>query len=171
MNLKLSPWILTTVIIIVFSFSAVAKHSTLSPHCGEDRHMLPGRSPSPSRRNQESHQHHSKFAQIKEVVNGKGTAFLKKIKKKLTLTFLGSCCKPQLSVTTSNYNVNDLWAILTRGYRRCADMGSKQSCENLNWNTHFVNYWVSQQCGIRDYKGVLYNQGFFVIRVLRGQFT
>lgn len=48
----------------------VAKHSTLSPHCGEDRHMLPGRSPSPSRRNQESHQHHSKFAQIKEVVNG-----------------------------------------------------------------------------------------------------
>lgn len=44
--------------------------------------MLPGRSPSPSRRNQESHQHHSKFAQIKEVVNGKGTAFLKKLKKK-----------------------------------------------------------------------------------------
>lgn len=42
--------------------------------------MLPGRSPSPNRRNQESHQHHSKFAQIKEVVNGKGTAFLKKIK-------------------------------------------------------------------------------------------
>lgn len=40
--------------------------------------MLPGRSPSPNRRNQESHQHHSKFAQIKEVVNGKGTAFLKK---------------------------------------------------------------------------------------------
>ena len=43
--------------------------------------MLPGRSPSPSRRNQESHQHHSKFAQIKEVVNGKGTAFFKKKKK------------------------------------------------------------------------------------------
>lgn len=40
--------------------------------------MLPGRSPSPNRRNQESHQHHSKFAQIKEVVNGKGTAFFKK---------------------------------------------------------------------------------------------
>lgn len=42
--------------------------------------MLPGRSPSPNRRNQESHQHHSKFAQIKEVVNGKGTAFFKKKK-------------------------------------------------------------------------------------------
>lgn len=46
--------------------------------------MLPGRGPSPNRRNQESHQHHSKFAQIKEVVNGKGTAFLKKkIKNKI----------------------------------------------------------------------------------------
>lgn len=45
--------------------------------------MLPGRSPSPNRRNQESHQHHSKFAQIKEVVNGKGTAFLKKKNNKI----------------------------------------------------------------------------------------
>ena len=73
--------------------------------------MLPGRSPSPNRRNQESHQHHSKFAQIKEVVNGKETAFLKKKNKKnkkMTLTFLGSSCKSQLSVTMSNFNVNDL---------------------------------------------------------------
>ena len=74
--------------------------------------MLPGRSPSPSRINQESHQHHSKFAQIKEVVNGKETAFFKKKKnkknKKMTLTFLGSSCKSQLSVTMSNFNVNDL---------------------------------------------------------------
>lgn len=59
-----------------FLYFAVAKHSR-SSNSGEDSTMLPGKSPITSRRNDGVHEEHdpelghpSKFAHLKQVVNG-----------------------------------------------------------------------------------------------------
>jgi len=65
-------------------FSTVAKHSSLSPPSEEDKNMLPGISPTPSRRSDRSHDSeghlsNSKFGHLKDVVNGREMLFLTKL--------------------------------------------------------------------------------------------